>query len=142
MASALKTLRLETLQEAHIPAILAIERQVNPAPWSERSFRHELGHQHGIFLTAFLQGQIVGYGGCWLVIDEAHITNVAVDPEHRRQGIGERLMVELLKRARERGMGCSTLECRAGNEAAVRLYEKLGYVIAARRKGYYPDNSE
>lgn len=138
----MQTLRFEPLQEAHIPAILAIEAQTNTAPWSERSFRNELDHKRGFFLVAINQGQVIGYGAIWLVIDEAHITTVAVAPEHQRKGIGERLMVALLKEAKERGMTCSTLEVRAGNEAAIRLYEKLGYVISARRKGYYPDNRE
>lgn len=91
---------------------------------------------------AFDEGKLVGYGGVWLVIDEAHITTVAVDDSKRRQGIGERLMRELLSRAKARGTVCSTLEVRAGNAAAVHLYEKLGYTTTARRKSYYPDNNE
>jgi ribosomal-protein-alanine N-acetyltransferase len=136
------TLRFDPLQESHIPAILAIEGRTNTAPWSERSFRNELDHKRGIFVVAILQGEVVGYGGVWMVIDEAHITTVAVAEEHQRQGIGEKLMVHLLKLAKEQGMLCSTLEVRAGNEPAIKLYEKLGYVISARRKGYYPDNRE
>lgn len=138
----LNTLRFEPLTEAHLPAILAIENRTNTAPWSERSFRNELDHQRGIFLVAILQGEVIGYGGVWLVIDEAHITTIAIAPEHQRQGIGERLMVELMQRARERGMLCSTLEVRASNHAAVHLYEKLGFSVSAKRKGYYPDNRE
>src|SRR5947209_8385312 len=138
----LQTLRFETLTEAYIAPILAIEGRTNTAPWSERSFRNELDHERGIFLVALLGGELVGYGGVWLVIDEAHITTVAVVPEQQRQGIGERMMIELLKRSKERGMLCSTLEVRAGNEAAIKMYEKLGYVVSAKRKGYYPDNRE
>lgn len=138
----LTTLRFEPLQEAHIAPILAIESRTNGAPWSERSFRNELDHERGIFLVAIVGGEVIGYGGVWLVIDEAHVTTVAVAQEHQRQGIGERLMVELLKKSKERGMLCSTLEVRAGNGAAIALYEKLGYVVSARRKGYYPDNRE
>lgn len=137
-----KTFRFELLQKTHIPAILEIENRTNSAPWSERSFLNELDNPHGIFLVAFDEGKIVAYGGVWLVIDEAHITTVAVDDSKRRQGIGERLMRELLKRAKERGMVCSTLEVRAGNAPAVALYEKLGYQVTARRKNYYPDNNE
>ncbi len=138
----LTTLRFEPLREDRIPGILEIERQVNSAPWSERSFRNELDHPQGIFFTALLEGQVVGYGGAWLVIDEAHITTVAVHPEHQRQGIGARLMAELLERSKVHGMTCSTLEVRAGNEAAISLYRRLGYVEAARRRAYYPDNRE
>ncbi len=138
----LTTLRLEPIREDRIPAILEIERQVNTAPWSERSFRNELDHPQGIFLTALVEGQVVGYGGVWLVIDEAHVTTVAVDPAHQRQGIGMKLMVALLEKSRNQGMLCATLEVRAGNAAAIELYKKLGFVIAATRKAYYPDNKE
>ncbi|HVL38814.1 MAG TPA: ribosomal protein S18-alanine N-acetyltransferase [Fimbriimonadaceae bacterium] len=121
---------------------MEIEKEANTAPWSERSFRNELDNPHSMFLVAFLGGSLVGYGGIWKVVDEAHVTTVAVAQDARRQGIGRRLMVELLERAKESGMRCSTLECRAGNEAAVRLYEHLGYTITNRRKAYYPDNKE
>ncbi|MCC7229303.1 MAG: ribosomal protein S18-alanine N-acetyltransferase [Fimbriimonadaceae bacterium] len=138
----MSTLRFATLEEAHIPAILDIEKLVNTAPWSERSFRNELDHPHGIFLVALLDGNIVGYGGFWMVIDEAHITTVAVSKSHQREGLGTKLVIDLLRRAKERGMTCSTLEVRAGNESAIKLYEKMGYIVAARRKAYYPDNKE
>lgn len=138
----MKTLRFEPLEETHITAILDIEREVNSAPWSERSFRNELTHTHGVFLTAIGDGHVVGYGGFWMVVDEAHITTVAVAKELQRKGIGKRMMVELLTIAKTKGMACSTLEVRAGNEPAIKLYEKLGYVVAARRKSYYPDNRE
>jgi ribosomal-protein-alanine N-acetyltransferase len=138
----LKTLRFEPLTESHIPAILAIEGRTNTAPWSERSFRNELGHDYGLFLVAILEGEVVGYGGAWLVIDEAHITTVAVAAGHQRKGIGQRLMVQLLEKAKERGMLCSSLEVRASNEPGIKLYEKLGYEVTTRRKGYYPDNRE
>ncbi len=141
-AISLKTLRFEPLRDSHIPAILEIEKSANSAPWSERSFQNELDHKHGIFLVGFLQGQVAAYGGVWLVVDEAHVTTIAVAEAFRRQGIGSRLMVELLQKAKLAGMVCSTLEVRAGNGGAISMYEKFGYVIATTRKGYYPDNKE
>ena len=136
------TLRFETLNEGHLPAILAIENEVNGSPWSERSFRNEIDHPHGLFRVALEGGEVVGYGGAWLVIDEAHVTNVAVAPSSQRRGIGRRLMVEILRTARDAGMTCSTLEVRAGNSAALHLYESLGFERSAVRRGYYPDNKE
>ncbi len=138
----MKNLRLEAITESHLPAVLQIEKAANSAPWSERSFRNELNHPHGIFLVAIGDGQVVGYGGIWLVVDEAHVTNLAVDPAVRRQGVARKLMMELLRRAKEKGMTCSTLEVRASNEAALELYEGLGYKTTATRRGYYPDNKE
>lgn len=137
-----KTLRFEALREEHIPAILEIESRTNGAPWSERAFRNELTHKDRIFLVGLANSEVVGYGGVWLVIDEAHVTTVAVSEAFRRQGIGEAMMIKLLEDSKEAGMVCSTLEVRAGNDAAIRLYEKLGYKEVARRKGYYPDNKE
>ena len=137
-----KTLRFEALRADHIPKILEIETKTNGAPWSERAFQNELTHQDRIFLVAIVGGEVVGYGGVWLIIDEAHVTTLAIAESARRQGIGELLMIDLLNKSKEAGMVCSTLEVRAGNEAAIHLYEKLGYTIAAKRKGYYPDNKE
>ncbi|CAN5414436.1 ribosomal protein S18-alanine N-acetyltransferase [soil metagenome] len=134
--------RLEKLREEHLPAILQIEQAANSSPWSERSFRHELEHPSGIFLTALLDGIPIGYGGIWFVIDEAHITTLAVDQAQRGQGYGRRLMVHLLEEAKDQGMTCATLEVRAGNASALGLYEHLGFVRNGLRKGYYPDNKE
>lgn len=140
--SSLKTLRFESIQENQIPRILEIERVCQSAPWSQTSFLNEVDSPQSIFLVAILNGKVVGYGGAWILVDEAHITNLAVDPEMRGQGIGRRLMNEILEKSKERGAVCSTLEVRAGNEAAIHLYESMGYVTAGRRKGYYPDNRE
>jgi len=134
--------RFETLKEAHIPRILEIESASNSAPWSDRSFRNEATNPQSIFLVAFADEQIVGFGGLWLCVDEAHITTLSVAPEYRRRGLGRVIMFELLRRGQERGMTCSTLEVRAGNTPAIELYKSLGYVDTARRRGYYPDNRE
>lgn len=137
-----RTLRYEPLRASHIPRILEIEKESNGAPWSEKSFQNELHNKQSVFLVAISGNKIVGYGGLWACIDEAHITTLAVAPELRRQGIGRAIMVQLLSRAQEQGMTCSTLEVRAGNEPAIKLYEDLGYIATARRKAYYPDNKE
>lgn len=138
----MKTLRFEALQGKHLPAILEIEALCNTSPWSEQSFRNELVNADSTFLVAIGDGQVVGYGGAWRVIDELHITTVAVHPDHRRQGIAKKLMVRLLEEARGEGLTCSTLEVRAGNEAAIRMYENLGYASVGLRRRYYPDNRE
>jgi ribosomal-protein-alanine N-acetyltransferase len=134
--------RLLPLDASHIPAILEIEGKSNSAPWSERSFRGELDNPQSIFLVALADNKVVGYAGLWIVVDEGHITTVAVSPEHRRNGIGRKLTEEVLSRGIEQGIVCATLEVRASNEAAIKLYEELGFIQAARRKGYYPDNKE
>ncbi len=138
----MKGLRFEELQEHHIPPILEIEKLCESSPWSEGAFRNELDHDHGIFLVAIIKGEIVGYGGVWVLADEAHITTIAVHPDQQRKGIGRTIMDELIDRAKERGAVCSTLEVRAGNVPAITLYENMGYVRSGLRKRYYPDNNE
>ncbi len=138
----LSTLRFVTLQKDHIPKILEIEHVTHSAPWSQRSFENELEHKYGIFLVGLIQGEVSAYGGVWILVDEAHVTNVVVKSELRGQGIGRKLMIELLTQARSKGAVCATLEVRATNSAAIHLYEELGFVQSTTRKQYYPDNKE
>ena len=142
MSGSLATLRFIPLNKSHIPEILAIEVVTHSAPWSSKSFENELDHKHGIFLVALVDGKIAGYGGTWVLIDEAHVTNVVVREDLRGLGIGRKLMYELLTRAREMGAVCATLEVRSSNKAAISLYDSLGFVQATLRKHYYPDNGE
>ncbi|MBX3119047.1 MAG: ribosomal protein S18-alanine N-acetyltransferase [Fimbriimonadaceae bacterium] len=135
-------IRFEPLSDQHIPAILEIEKDANSAPWSERSFKNELTNAQSVFAVALIGAAVVGYGGAWIVVDESHITTVAVHKDYRGQGIGLKIMREILKESKQRGAICSTLEVRASNQAAIHLYEKLGYVLTASRKKYYPDNNE
>ena len=138
----LSTLRFVSLQKDHIPKILEIEQVTHSAPWSQRSFENELEHKYGIFLVGLIQGEVSAYGGVWILVDEAHVTNVVVKSELRGQGIGRKLMIELLTQARSKGAVCATLEVRATNAAAIHLYEELGFVQSTTRKQYYPDNKE
>jgi ribosomal-protein-alanine N-acetyltransferase len=136
------TFRLAPLAQEHVEQILVIENQVHGAPWSERSFLHEITNQHSIFLVALVQGKVVGYGGCWVLVDEAHIINVAVTPEMRRKGIAKAIVSQLLSKSIPKGATCATLEVRISNEAARNLYESFGFTFATIRKSYYPDNKE
>ncbi len=119
-----------------------MEREVHSSPWSEQAFRNELSNAPGVFVVAEEMGKVLGYAGMWVVVDEAHIINVAVGPEFRRQGLGNRLVIDLLHRAQEMGSTCATLEVRASNEAAIELYARLGFAACGFRKRYYPDNRE
>lgn len=134
--------RVAPMAAEDIPAVLEIESKSNPAPWSENSFRSELTNSQAHYLVAKVGDRIVGFCGCWDVIDEVHVTNIAVDPEFRRHGIGRSLMENMLADAKSRGMRCSTLEVRSGNLGAIALYEQLGYSRCAIRKAYYPNNRE
>ena len=141
-ATPLKHVQIVPLAERHIGPVVEIERVSNTAPWSERSFRNELGHPDGIFLVLEGSGRPVGFAAGWVLADELHVINVAVEPVHRREGHGKKLVVELLLHGQEKGATCATLEVRAGNEAAIGLYESLGFKSCGLRKKYYPDNKE
>lgn len=132
---------------------LAEERDIIPmaemdilcfsAPWSEESFRKEITENHlAFYIVAEISGRMVGYAGLWGIVDEGHITNVAVHPDFRRKGIGEALITVLLSHTRENGILSHTLEVRASNEAAISLYSKFGFEPAGLRKKYYEDNGE
>ena len=138
----MRSLRLGLLEERHIAKILEIERASQPAPWSEESFRRELTKEEGVFLVAEDASGVLGYAGSWIVADELHIITVAVQPELRREGIGQKLVVESLLRGQEEGAKCSTLEVRVSNTPAIKLYEKLGFKDFGRRKAYYSENKE
>ncbi len=138
----LKTQRFESLSESHIESILQIEKASHSAPWSEMSFRAELTHPQSVFCVLIGDGKVAGYGGAWVLIDEIHITNVAVAPELRGLGLGRKIVMELLARGQERDAVCATLEVRASNAPALGLYKSMGFIEAGLRKKYYPDNKE
>ncbi len=123
-------------------AVEAIERASFAVPWSRRAFWEEAQNERTVYLVALLQGEIVGYAGAWILLDEAQITNVAVAPEKRGQGVGRRLMAEMMMRAKARGAMRMTLEVRPSNEAALTLYKSCGFQDYGRRPHYYQDNGE
>ncbi len=134
---------LQTMASEHLDQVLAIERTF-AAPWTREMFLQELRMQWDVSeaLVSMRQDEVVGYVLCWFVADEVHVVNLAVQVRWRRRGIGRRLMDAVFDRARTRGMVVATLEVRTHNEAAIRLYETLGFRQVAIRKGYYADNGE
>ena len=128
------------MAERHLAALAEIEKACFHAPWSENMLREELGK--GIFLVAERDGQAVGYAGCQTVLDEGYITNVAVSPGARRQGVGRALIAALAAQARAQGLAFVTLEVRASNAPAIALYEGAGFVRAGVRKNFYTAPAE
>lgn len=126
-----------------ITRILEIEQASFPTPWPRDAYAHELRENRlACYLVARIMHQIVGYTGMWIILDEAHVTTLAVDPTCRRQRVGERLLVALLDEAMRRGSRWVTLEVRKSNDAAKALYRKYGFKEIGVRKGYYSDNRE
>ena len=128
------------MEERHLAALAEIEQACFHAPWSETMLREELGK--GIFLVAERDGKAAGYVGCQTVLDEGYITNVAVSPDFRRQGIARALIAELIKQAQEKGLAFVTLEVRESNAAARALYAGAGFVPVGTRKNFYSNPTE
>ena len=140
---ALYPIVIEEMRLEDIPAVQLVENVSFPLPWPANAFRHELtGNKNAHYIVAREGEHIVGYAGLWLSLDEAHITTFAVLPEHRRRRIGERMLVSLFERAEKLGAEWLTLEVRASNLPAQRLYEKYGFRPAGIRRRYYSDNNE
>ncbi|HZM15762.1 MAG TPA: ribosomal protein S18-alanine N-acetyltransferase [Candidatus Krumholzibacteria bacterium] len=134
---------LQAMGAEHLEQVLAIERTF-AAPWTREMFLQELRLQWDVSesLVAVRDGEVVGYVLCWYVADEVHVVNLAVHGRWRRRGIGRRMMEEVCARASRRGASTATLEVRFRNEAAIRLYEGLGFRQVAIRRAYYADNGE
>lgn len=134
---------LEAMREDDIPHVLAIERQSFRTPWPRDAYTHELNENRlAAYLVARAENEIVGYAGMWIILDEAHVTTIAVDPRYRGQHIGERLLLGLIDAALGRGARWMTLEVRRSNDVAQTLYKKYGFREIGVRKGYYSDNRE
>jgi len=133
----------EEMRPAHLEQVLNIEKKSFPSPWSLDAFRSELlQNRFALYIVALLGEKVVGYAGMWVIIDEAHITNLAVSPAHRTNKIGRALMLEMIRRAVLSGVVRMTLEVRPSNRIARRLYASLGFEEKGTRKRYYTDTGE
>lgn len=149
-----------------IPQVVILDRLSFAMPWSVKTYQFELNNHETSHLVALeahenapepvhgvrgliqrlrgsnSSGMVAGYGGCWLIAGEAHISTIAVHPEFRGRGLGEVLLVGMLGRAMHLGGEYSVLEVRENNLTAQALYEKYEYQVIGRRPGYYRDNNE
>lgn len=136
-------IELQSMSFHDIDRVTEIENLCFASPWSRESFESELLQNNlARYIVAKLNGKVVAYGGMWIVLDEAHITNIAVHPSFRERKIGEKLVREMLRRAKESKAERITLEVRTSNAAARKLYEKLGFKDSGTRKDYYADTGE
>jgi [ribosomal protein S18]-alanine N-acetyltransferase len=153
---------VEPMRLIDLDEVMHIERLTFSAPWSERAYRYEITqNEYSTMVVAravlrgngwsmrLLQrfglvepGPVLGYAGFWLLVDEMHVSTIAVHPEWRGQGLGELLLISLLDRGAARNAHKATLEVRVSNLTAQALYRKLGFTIVARIARYYSDNNE
>jgi ribosomal-protein-alanine N-acetyltransferase len=129
--------RLRDMQEADLPAVLAIERVAYEFPWTEGIMRDCLKFGYVCKLYESADG-IIGYGILSIAAGECHFLNICIAPEHQQQGYGARLVAHLLQIARAAQARTALLEVRVSNVPAFRLYHKMGFNEIGVRKGYYP----
>lgn len=143
VGSLIERVKIRPMRVEDIDAVLAIEEQAFPTPWSRRAFYTEITENNlAHYVVVELDGIVVAYSGMWVILDEAHMTNIAVHPLYRRMGIGSLLLQEMLNRARNLGASRMTLEVRVSNAPAQRLYERFGFVKRGLRRRYYTDTQE
>lgn len=138
-----KEIILRRMLEQDMDRVLEIEAACFPRPWPRESFQSELANACARYVVLIEDGAIAGFGGMWIIIDEAHVNNVAVHPDYRQRGYGRRIMRELMRIAyRAAEIHQMTLEVRVTNVPAIDLYTSMGFEVAGRRKGYYEENGE
>lgn len=131
------------MREEDLDQILEVEHASFATPWSREAFYNELyNNKFAVYLVLEKDHRVIGYCGVWIVIDEAHVTNVAILPEYRGRKLGEAMLSKLMSIAREMGARSMTLEVRVTNHVAQSLYRKLGFQNGGIRKNYYSDNQE
>ncbi len=134
-------IRRMTLED--LDAVVAIEAATFAMPWSKDSFYQELTRNVAArYLVAEVNGTVIGYAGAWIILDESHITNIAILEGYRGHGYGRKLTEGLMQYLSNLGAAYATLEVRRSNERAQSLYKSLGYVAVGWRKRYYEDNQE
>lgn len=134
---------LRIANSGDIDTIANLEQVCFSDPWSRESVRAEIEDNHlALYIVAQIGEEVVGYAGIWWIVDEGHITNVAVSPEYRGKHIGEAIIATMLDVAREEGINKFTLEVRVSNEPAINLYSKFGFESVGVRPKYYKDNED
>ena len=134
--------KIVPLEEKHVPELANIEAALFSLPWSEKAYSDLLKHDYCHYLVAEENGEPVGFAGMTLLGDEGDIDKVMVEPRHQRKGIADALLEALFALGKEQGAVAYTLEVRASNEPAIRLYEKHGFVSEGVRPRFYEKPTE
>ena len=136
------SLQIRKMQTADLPRVVEIEKQCFGERWTINAFANELANTASAYFVGLEGETIVGYAGYWLILEEGHITTIGVEPRYQRRGYGEMLLLHLIDHAARAGAKWLTLEVRASNQSAQKLYEKYGFTSLGRRRAYYQDNNE
>ncbi|NLK44430.1 MAG: ribosomal protein S18-alanine N-acetyltransferase [Tissierellia bacterium] len=134
---------LRRMDKDDLDRIMEIEVESFTTPWPKESFILEITkNQLARYIVAVIDGLVVGYGGIWLIIDEGHITNIAVAKNYRGLGVGKKLIEGLIELCEDSGITAMTLEVRKSNVIAQKLYKTYGFVESGIRPNYYADDNE
>lgn len=130
-------------EEPDVDRIAQLEIECFTTPWTRESvYEDVVKNPRALYVVAEIDGLVIGYAGVWSIVDEGHITNVAVDPKFRKLHVGSAIIAVLLEVTEKAGVEHHTLEVRRSNEAAINLYKKFGFEVCGERKGYYQDEGE
>lgn len=135
-------MRIREMQIDDLEQVISIEEMLFSVPWTINGFFSLLLREDALFLVAEDKGEIIGFCGAFMVVDQGDIINVGVRPDWQRQGIGTRLLRALIRKTGDQGVSSLYLEVRVSNREAIRLYESLGFKQVGIRKGYYEEPKE
>ena len=132
----------DNLKPQYLDSLTELEKTCFSVPWSRKLFENDISNKNAYYVLAVLNGKVIGYCGLYKVLDEADITNIAVHPEFRRQGLAGRILENIIKHCELNKIAKITLEVRKSNINAINLYTKKGFIVVGERKNYYSDNHE
>lgn len=135
-------MEVRLMKESDLEQVAEIEKASFSKPWSYRAFKKALDMSNYIYVVGVANREVLGYGGVYCVLNEANITNVAVKDKIRNRGIGYGILVGLIEEVKKAGMDSITLEVRESNNAAIHLYEQLGFESVGIRKDFYDKPNE
>ena len=135
-------LQIDDMRTEDLEQVSRLEASCFSMPWSKKSIEEVMGKSDAVYVTAREEEKVVGYCGAYVILDEADINQVAVEPSCRNKGIGRKMMEVLLQKLKRAGANAVTLEVRRSNEAAIALYESLGFVTEGIRKNFYEKPAE
>lgn len=138
------TIQIKKMEKSDIESVIELEKQAyGNHHWSKDSFLSELSNELAKYYKACdLDGNLIGYAGIWQILEEVHLTTIAISPEYRRKHVGEALLQKIIDNCYNNMVKYITLEVRVSNTPAIGLYEKYGFKSFGTRKGYYQDNNE
>ncbi|MEO6834859.1 MAG: ribosomal protein S18-alanine N-acetyltransferase [Candidatus Tumulicola sp.] len=136
-------LSIVPMASSDVSAVTRIERASFSTVWPADAFFNELGtNKLAHYFVGRIDGRIVAYGGIWVILEDSHVTTLAVDPDYRGKRFGEVMLLRLIDEALDRGAAWMTLEVRESNAVAQQLYRKYGFTTVTMRRGYYSDDNE